>query len=67
MPIDVTSSKSGRARAGYGCGQRGLRDVSDGHGPWIRDSRGCEAQGNLPEEPGSTPAGQDPAKLRVIF
>ena len=27
---DVALGKPGRARAGYGCGQRGLRDAGEG-------------------------------------
>src|SRR5580693_4752117 len=36
--------------------------VTGQRGPRRRDGRGCGAQGNLSEEPDSTPAGQAPGK-----
>ena len=65
VPHWVTGAGCG---PGTGRGQEGLRDASDGL------ARAVEARqpwrpgtGNLSREPDSTPAGQDPAKLRVIF
>src|SRR5580692_3357280 len=55
------------SRAGRGPGTDAGRGacgtpVTGQRGPWRRDGHGGGAQGNLSEEPDSTPAGQAPGK-----